>query len=107
MGVDCQDAVDSPGSEKVGIGRDQIPFVPVVNGEIEIAFPDEKISNAAQHLRVVSLAKLRQQDPDCLHALSLEGTGDHAGAVVEFGGSGLDAITRGGWNGGLDESFRT
>jgi hypothetical protein len=81
--------------------------MPVVDGEIEIAFPDEKVSNTAQRLGAVSLAKLGQEDSDCLHTLSLESTGDHAWSVVEFGCSGFDPVTRGGWNGGPDESFRT
>ena len=71
MRVDCQDAVDSPRPQKVGIGRDQILFVPVVNGEVKITFADEKVSYTAQHLGVVSLAELWQQDPDRLHALPL------------------------------------
>ena len=32
MGVDCKDAVDAPGAQKIGIGLDQIFFVPVVDG---------------------------------------------------------------------------
>jgi len=74
-----------PRSQKIEVGRD--PFVPVVNGEI--AFPDEKVSNTARRLGVVSRAKLGQEDSDCLHALYLEGSGDHAWLVVEIGCSGL------------------
>ena len=37
--------------------------MPVVNGEIEIAFPDEKVSNTAQRLGVVSRAKLGRKTP--------------------------------------------
>ena len=72
--------------------------MPVVNGEI--AFPDEKVSNTARRLGVVSRAKLGQEDSDCLHALYLEGSGDHAWLVVEIGCSGFDSITLGVWNGG-------
>ena len=97
----------TPGTAEDRCRPRSAPFMPVVDGEIEIAFPDEKVSNTAQRLGAVSLAKLGQEDSDCLHTLSLESTGDHAWSVVEFGCSGFDPVTRGGWNGGLDESFRT
>jgi hypothetical protein len=79
----------TPGTAEDRCRPRSAPFMPVVDGEIEIAFPDEKVSNTAQRLGAVSLAKLGQEDSDCLHTLSRESTGDHAWSVVEFGCSGL------------------
>ena len=99
MGVDGQDAVDAPGAQKVGIGRDQVLAMAVMDGEIEVVLAYEKVAYAGEHLGVVAFAKLGEKDADRLHALALEGAGDHAGLVVEFCGGGLDAVTRRFWNG--------
>lgn len=40
---------------------------------------------------MVAFAKLGQKDADGAHAFALEGSGDHAGLVVELGGGGFDA----------------
>jgi hypothetical protein len=65
----------------------------MMNREIEIALADEKITDAAENLGVIALAQFRKEDTNCLHPLSLEGSGDHAGLVIELGGGLLDTPT--------------
>src|SRR5580658_3989194 len=65
----------------------------MMNGEIKKPFPHQEIAHAAENLRMVPLAKFRQENTDGLHAFALQCAGDHAGLIVEFFGGGLDTLT--------------
>lgn len=99
MGVDGQNAVNAACAQEIRVGGDELLFVPVVDGEVEIAFTDEQIANAAENLGVITLAKFGQKDADGAHTFTLQGARDHAGLVVEFGGCCFDAGAGGLWNG--------
>src|SRR6266702_834676 len=94
MRVDRQDAVYTTRPKQIGIGRDQVLLVPVMDREVEIAFTYQQITDAAQNLGVVTLAELRQKHSNRLHALALQRSGNHAGLVVELRGGCFDALTR-------------
>ena len=95
VGVDGEDAVDAARAEELGIGLDEVGLVAVVDGEVEVALLHEEVADAAEDLGVVAFAELGEEDADGLHALALEGAGDHAGLVVELGGGGADALAGG------------
>lgn len=95
VGIDGEDAVDSAGPQEGGIGLDEIFAVAVVDGEVEVVLAHEQVADAREDLGVVAFAEFGEEDTDGLHALALEGAGDHGGLVVELFGSGLDAGARG------------
>lgn len=71
----------------------------VVDGKIKETLTHQKVSNAAENLRVIPLAEFWEENTDCLHALALQRTGDHAGLVIELFGGRFDAGTGRIWNG--------
>lgn len=99
MCVDGEDTVDAAGAEKRGVGFDEILAVTMVDGEIEVVLTHEQVSDAGEYLRVVAFAELGQKDPDRLHALALERSGDHGGLIVELFCGGPDASAGGFWDG--------
>jgi len=95
MGVDGQDAVDTAGAQKGGVGVDEILAVAVVDGEVEVVLAHEQISDTGEDLGVVAFTEFGEKDSDGLHALALESTGDHGGLIVELFGGGLDSSASG------------
>jgi len=95
LSVDCEDAVYATCSQKIGIGTNEFSLVPVMDGEVEIAFSYEVVASAAEYLRVVAFAEFWKEHPDCTHSFSLKRACDHARLVVEFGCRGLYASSGG------------
>jgi hypothetical protein len=65
----------------------------MVDSKIKKTLPHQKVSNTTEDLRVVALAKFREENTDCLHTLTLQGTGDHAGLVIKFLSGRLNPLT--------------
>ena len=70
----------------------------MVDCEIKKTLPHQEVSHTAENLGMVSLAELREEDADGLHAFALQRTGDHARLVVKLFGCGFDALPSCLWN---------
>src|SRR5271170_3704195 len=70
-----------------------------MNGEIKKTLLHQEISDTTENLGVIALAEFRQENPDRLHALALQRSGDHAGLVIELFCGGPDTLTGRIWNG--------
>ena len=64
----------------------------VVGGEEEVAFAHKDIGSTGEHLRMVAIAKLREQDANCLGTFSLKQARHHGGLVVKLARGGSNTL---------------
>ncbi len=98
LGVDGENAINAAGLEQCWILGDEVLLVPVMDGEVEVAFFHQQIADAGEYLRVIALAEYGEKDADASHGLAQQRAGDHVGFVVEFGGGGANALAGRLWN---------
>ena len=85
--IDKDEALDGAIHEEARILLDQIGLAAVARGEIEVAFFNEVLFDAAEDLHGIAVAEFGNKDADGECLALAQGAREEAGAVVEFGGS--------------------
>ena len=92
-GINKDESFDGAIHEESRILLDEIGFTAVTRGEVEVAFFNEVLFDAAEDLHRVAVTEFGNEDTDGECLALAQGAREETGAVVEFGGSLNDAVT--------------
>ena len=90
--IDKDEALNGAIHEESRVLFDEIGFAAVTRGEIEVAFLNEVLFDAAEDLHGVAVTEFGNEDTDGEGLALAQGAREEAGAIVEFGCSFNDAI---------------
>ncbi len=97
--VHCNDALHGSRQQEVLVFVDQVRTMMVADDEVEVAFLQQPLLDAAQHQRRVSLTHLWNHHADGEAAPVPELTAEDVRLVVQQLGRGQNALLRRRWNG--------
>ena len=93
-GINKDEAFNGAIHEESRVLLDEVGFTAVTRGEVEVAFFNEVLFEAAEDLHGVAVTEFGNEDTDGECLALAQGPREEAGAVVEFGGSLNDAVAR-------------
>ena len=91
--IDEDEALDGAIHEESRVFFDEVGLPAVAGGEVEVAFFNEMLFNAAENLHGVTVAELRNEHADGEGLALAEGSRIEAWPVIELSGSLGDAIS--------------